>query len=32
MNLKYLKMKEKYEDLAEKMNFFERVRYQFFFK
>ena len=25
MNLKYLEMKEKYDDLAEKMRFFERV-------
>ena len=25
MHLKYLEMKEKYDDLAEKMKFFERV-------
>ena len=27
MHLKYLEMKEKYDDLAEKMRFFERVSY-----
>jgi hypothetical protein len=31
MHLKYLEMKEKYDDLAEKMKFFEKVCERFFF-
>jgi hypothetical protein len=31
MHLKYLEMKEKYDDLAEKMRFFEKVCEIFFF-
>jgi len=30
MHLKYLEMKEKYDDLAEKMRFFEKVCELFF--